>query len=386
MSRLAKHASWTTASFWLGKRPIWFSLVAAGLVVGIVCRWGYERQNPVDPHPMYTATAYVIGQDRPDRPEEVPIPIACTDADPLRVEEIADALAERYVEDRRIEWQQQADEPYREAQKAVENAQRELADSQARLEEFHQTLAAQALRPPTTESPKPAMADNPEWLVLDRQLRVLRQRREELLTNRTPLHPAVQNLTVQIEALERQIDDVPRQIAEKLADVPDKGPALSTPEMADQDREQLEELVVAVEQNLQACKRAEAAEQEVLAAREAGPEYTVVEAKAVAAEATSEPARWPLWATTLVAGALMAFGVGAASTGAGIDPPVGTVGQVQAAARAPVLGVIRADRSTADPEKLSLAASKKRRALIALGLILMAACPVAAVWGASAGY
>ena len=85
--------------------------------------------------------------------------------------------------------------------------------------------------------------------------------------------------------------------------------------------------------------------------------------------------------TALVAGVLMACGVGSVSTGASIEPPVGSVAQVQAAAMAPVVGTIPADKPVPNPAKLSRRQSRLRRTLVAMGLMLIAACPAAAIWG-----
>ena len=60
------------------------------------------------------------------------------------------------------------------------------------------------------------MIDNPQWLDLHRQMAKLQQRYEELLLDRTSLHPLVQDMAVQIEDLKQQMAAVPRQIAGKL--------------------------------------------------------------------------------------------------------------------------------------------------------------------------
>ena len=60
------------------------------------------------------------------------------------------------------------------------------------------------------------MVENPEWSELDRQLGVLERRHDEMLNDRTPLHPAVQDLALRIEELQRQVANMPRQIPGKL--------------------------------------------------------------------------------------------------------------------------------------------------------------------------
>ena len=110
-----------------------------------------------------------------------------------------------------------------------------------------------------------------------------------------------------------------------------------------------------------ACKDAEAAEKQALAQQQAGPQYAVVYAQAVEIPPTPDYGWRRLMWTTLVAGVLMAFGVGSVSTGASIEPPVGSVAQVQAAAIAPVVGTIPADDPVPDPAKLSRRQSRLRR-------------------------
>ena len=78
----------------------------------------------------------------------------------------------------------------------------------------------------------------------------------------------------------------------------------------------------------------------------------------------------------------MAFGVGFVSFAAQIDPLAASITEVQADAKAVVIGTMPAnDRMldlTAGPRQ-----SRTRRILIASGLLLIAACPAVAVWGVS---
>jgi hypothetical protein len=54
---------------------------------------------------------------------------------------------------------------------------------------------------------------------------------------------------------------------------------------------------------------------------------------------------------------------------------------VRAAAGVPVVGTISADDPLPDPTAASRRQSRIRRALLMIGLILIAACPALAVWG-----
>ena len=80
--------------------------------------------------------------------------------------------------------------------------------------------------------------------------------------------------------------------------------------MAEQEQQELAELTAAVESSRQACEAAEAAEKRALAMQQAGPQYSVVYAEADEIPPTPDYGFWRLIGTTLVAGMLMAFGVG----------------------------------------------------------------------------
>ena len=382
MSRFTKQPPQTVRPRSARKIPVLFCLLMAVLSAWIVYRWGYRSWTPADPNPTYTATAYVIEAVQPQGTGEVPIPIAYTNADPVRAEEVANALADRYVEARRLQWRQRTEGYYLEARETVEGARQELAENEAWLEEFRNEMVGKAAKPQAAEPRKAPMIDNPEWLDLSYQLSELQRRQENLLINRTPLHPAVQSVVMEIEDLQRQMVDTPRQIPGKLPASTDQAElAMTEPIITENDRERLNELDTAVQKSRQMCDEVEAAEQQALASQQTGPQYTVVEAVAVAVMPTSDFDWRRLMVTTLMTGVLMAFGVGTVSAGVNVDPPAGSVGQVRTAACAPVLGTIPADDPVPDPEKLSRNASKKRRALVALGLILIAACPIAAIWG-----
>ena len=137
----------------------------------------------------------------------------------------------------------------------------------------------------------------------------------------------------------------------------------------------------AVESSRQACETTEAAERQSLAAQQAAPQYSIVYAATVEIPPPSNYGFWRLIGTTLVAGLLMACGIGFVGVAAAIEPLSGSVAQVQADARVPVVGVIPADDPAPNAAVLSRHKTRVRRTLIALGLLMMAACPAAAVWG-----
>jgi hypothetical protein len=226
------------------------------------------------------------------------------------------------------------------------------------------------------------MIDNPEWGELEGQLQQLEQRRDNLLVDRTPLHPAVVEATQRIDDVKRQMAVVPRQIPGKAVEgVRTSEPALTGQPLGKTNQTTLAAATEVVAMVGELCKEAEAAEKRSAPAQIAAPNYTVVCAEVVENQMPGEVLGWRLLGTMLAAGALMAFGVGSVSAGASIDPPVGTVAQVQSAARAPVIGLIPADRPVSDPRGLNRRRTRTRRALLAAGVLMIAACPAAAVWG-----
>ncbi len=151
--------------------------------------------------------------------------------------------------------------------------------------------------------------------------------------------------------------------------------------MAEQGQNKLNELTAAVETTGRACRQAEAAEKQARNAQRAGPQYSVVYAQAVEIQPMSDQGWRRLMGTTLMAGLLMALGTGSLSAGAGIEPPVASAAEVQAATGVPIVATIPAANPLADPRTLSRRRTRVRRTFLAIGLILIAAAPLAAIWG-----
>ena len=76
----------------------------------------------------------------------------------------------------------------------------------------------------------------------------------------------------------------------------------------------------------------------------------------------------------------MAFGVGSLLFGAGIEPPLASLAEVQSDLDEPILGVIPADGPAPNVAAIRRQ-TRLRRATMAMGACLMAACFVAAMWG-----
>ena len=397
MSKLGNHVTLTVRLRSGRRRPAWLYLLAFGLTALIVYGWGQEQGIPTSSKPMHSATAYVVQRAADAGQSEVRIPITCADDAPRRAEEVANARAERWVKEHKADWQRRTEGPYRKAHEAAEQARREHAQNEARFEAFRRHMAetakaaaeARAVEQRPGASPAPAMVDNPQWLEIQRQLGQLQRRRDSLLIDRTPLHPAVEDVTVQIKDLQRQIATIPRQIPGAASATHETSKSLASPKdaaaatdpVAEQGQNKLNELTVAVETAGRACQRAEAAEKQARNAQRAGPQYAVVYAQAVEIQPMSDQGWRRLMGTTLMAGLLMAFGTGSLSAGAGIEPPVASAAEVQAAAGVPIVATIPAANPLADPRTLARRRTRVRRMFLAIGLILIAAAPMAAIWG-----
>jgi hypothetical protein len=372
--------------------PVPLCLVVFCLTAIVVYGWGTEIWIPRDAKAKPSATAYVIERAAKAGPSDARIPMAANDDDPRRAEAAANARAEAYVKDRQAQWQESTAGAYRKAQQAAEQASREHAQNEDRLATFRRQMAEATAQPQATEaqhenSSSPVMIDNPKWLDLNHQLGELQRRRTSLLIDRTPAHPAVEDVAVRIKDLQRQMATVPRQIVgtasakPKISAAPAKIMPASKDSTASQAAEKLGELKAAVETTRLACQQAEAAEKQARDAQNAGPQYTVVYAQAPEIAPTPDYGWQRLMYTTLAAGALMAFGASTLAAGANIQPPVASVAEVQAATGVSVMATIPATNPGPSPLWLSRRQRRVRHTLLAVGLLLMLACPAAAIWG-----
>jgi hypothetical protein len=197
------------------------------------------------------------------------------------------------------------------------------------------------------------------------------------LVDRTPLHPAVQELTLRIEDVQAQLSVVARKIPGKLQ--PQKPTAAVDPK-AKENQAKLAELKAAVEAALQACQLAESAEKLAADLLHSEPQFQIVKAEVVENSPAPSFDPWRLAGISLLAGLCMALGVVAISAGSTIEPLAGSAAQVQADARLTVVGIIPAEDPIADVLNLSRRQLRARRAMIAAGWLLFIAVPLAALW------
>ena len=149
------------------------------------------------------------------------------------------------------------------------------------------------------------MIDNPQWLELQRRLAEFRQCRQQLLTDRTPLHPAVEEIDVRIADAEKQLTTTQRQIpnpqARNRADLPatdkriEEAAAVAHADrraaerVANENQQKLRDLAAAVERRAQARDAAELAETRAVRRQQAGPQLVVEYAKVVQDPPVQDP-------------------------------------------------------------------------------------------------
>jgi len=412
MSISSKQATRPTYPRTAFESPFLLCLLVFCLTALMVYRWGLKRWTPVPTHPTYAATAHVIPRaegiepsDGPKAPpgqgigstqNSIPIPFSCTDPCAEQAVRKANAQADRYVQEQRMAWERRLEEPCRIARQTTENARRNYAENSARLEAFRREAAEAEARAASERQPKkeavPTVIENPEWLKLNARLENLQQEYNRLLVDRTPLHPVVQQIAERLADVKQQLESIPRlisgetpRLAESHAPTEQTAPIQK---VAEADRSvlpaiptKLAEWTTLVEQSRRALVEAEAAEQALLAQRQAGPQFHVEYAKAIEIPPPPDHGRQRLLWTTFFSAALMAFGVGMVSIGSGIEPVLGSAEELQAAANAPVVGVVPLSKSSMNPIAVAARQSRLRNGLVALGFLLIAVCPALAIWG-----
>jgi hypothetical protein len=312
-----------------------------------------------------------------------------TDVDPARAKSLAGISAERFAADRVAEWRHGKEDAYRKAHDGAEKARREHRENAVRLAALEQqqregpALTAVVAKP---MPPPPPMMDNPVWLDLQRQVADLEGRRDQLLIDRTELHPAVQEVEGRIAEIKAQLAATARQIPDNRVKhaPPAETPAIVPPPIDDlatkEYKRKLGELTAALEKSRLTCEDAERIEKQAGQGLAAAPHFAFERPEAVQNPPPVDYGwRRLLWAT-FASSLLMVFGVVTFSFGAGIDPPVACVEDVEEELDESILGILPFEGPSLDVAAIERQV-RLRRAAIALGTVLILACPVVAAWG-----
>lgn len=377
-----------------GRVPLFLCLLVCGLTAIVVYRWGSQWWRPARTEPTYTATAYMV--ERPQSEGESRIPFAYTADNPRHAEATANTLADRYAADRRAQWRAETDAPRLKARQAAEKARREYdriaAERAALMRQLHDDAeaAANAKVEPALEAALPSAIVNPRWSEMQQKLTQLQQNRSQLLADRTPQHPAVQEIDVRIADAEEQLAAIPKFVPDPVAknasatgaspSVVGRTAAPAASSAAAENQQKLNDLNAAIRRARRARTDAELAEQQATQRQQAEPQLTMQPAQAVQDPLVVDYGWRRLVGSALAAGVLMAFGVGMVSFGAGVEPAVATAAEVEAMLGSPIIGTVPAHDSMADPTEPQHQ-TRLRRAAITIGLVLAAACPLAAIWG-----
>lgn len=325
-----------------------------------------------------------IAVERPDPAGELRISVTAADRHPWYAAVLANALAEQYAADCRTAWRRHAEQAYVEARAAADRAQREFVEAKARLEalvELHFNSRPPGAAPSAATPPTASPADDPEREVLGRRLVDMQRRRDQLLVDRTPLHPEVQDIEIRIAALAEQLAATGQQIPETR---PPETPGVAAEPRQAEAPATFEKLKEAVDRAALASAQASRAEREAWEARLREPRIVVEAARAAPAPPIRSPAGLRLVLAAMASGMAVAIGFGMISTGAAMEPVLASVAAVRAALPVPVVGVL----SEIGPARCQRRRSQggqfaARWGMILAGLALLAGCAamLAAVLG-----
>jgi hypothetical protein len=321
---------------------------------------------------------------------ETQVAITTTQAQPDYALLLANTLAEHYAADCRTHWKAAAQDAYLAARTASQQAQRDLFQAKARLETFEKELQQQAAKPP---APKPVPVaeakpvEDPQWTELNGQLTHLRQRRTALLIDRTPAHPAVEEVELRIAETRQLLDATPRWIADPQSPTPaNKQPVVveGKPEPAVPPAEtarQLQNLRDAVAWAGSAGDTAAAAERRAWRAFEQEPRIDVQLAQNCE-ETVGEsggPGAGLLFASLFVG---LAATAGMCLLGAGIciEPTVSSIAELESLLGAPVVGTVPTQALGAESAETAQRQRLTRWALIGGGAMALVFCVLLARW------
>ena len=307
----------------------------------------------------------------PRRPQQEAVPTVNT---------LAQAFATAY----RAEWRASVEQAYRDAHETADRAQQQVRESKLQLDTMldRQAQAAReaaaklaAARAAGRSPASPGMVDNPDWVEQNQQLGEMRQRRRALLNDRTPLHPAVQDLDNRIEQLERQMAAIPRQIpagASGAVPAPPAPPQVEEPAIVAQPNPaEVQKLQQIAEQANRLHEEAIKAEQQAWQMRLQEP---AIDLELAQIEPSLPRSGISAWLAALAVGVTMVTGLGMISTAMAIELPVATMAELEAALPVPIVGLV----PQLDPTRASAGRSRGQRllrmVLVVAGLLVLAGC------------
>jgi hypothetical protein len=266
----------------------------------------------------------------------------------------ASAQAQAAADAAAMAWKAEKGRAYATARQAAAHAERELREAQSQLDDLlrRQLEAARQVPPkpqPVPAAPPPAapvLVENPEWAASIAKARELEQRRAQLLVDRLPRHPAVQEVEARLDEIRHRLAVISQQIPMTPAEPPqpveprqpEPSPAVAGPDPAEIARAQR-----AVDQAGRQQDSAAQAEQLAWQTLNHGPPKIEIEPpKPVLQPEPPPPSGTAPWLAALIAGLTTITGLAMISAGAGLEPPLATVAGLREVVAVPVVGVLPA--------------------------------------------
>jgi hypothetical protein len=399
-----------TVSGKLSRKSFFVLCTLVFVLTTIATYWrGHRNYTPTNPNPTFSATIQVVQHVTVQNKAEQSLPnseketrnsfSSIQNTSELAVQD-AKAQADQFVAKQQEQWELQTQEVFQKARDHADAARKALADVETELTAFRKPLEAAALAAARVEVKKEVLGtiENPAWRELHEKIVAFQQRRDQLLIDRTPLHPAVQEVVAQMTVLQERLAKIPEQIPDphkQTASQPSEpmglplsgeirnetSPVFDVQALSPSDRKRFDELTQAVEKARSECVEAESAEKLASQASQTKPALEISEAQVVENLPKPDLGWQRLAVATLTSGLLMAFGFGAFILGVMTLPPVMNAAELEADLDMTILGVVPNKGLAINATTLCLRKTRLRYLLLALGMILMCICPLVAIWG-----
>lgn len=301
------------------------------------------------------------------------VAISLADMRPDAVVPLVNAIGTAYVQACRGDWVRQVEQAYSAAQQAVRESERKVYQTQIELESLRdrRRQALAAAKPP--EPAPPIMVENPRWVELNQRLHQLEERRSNLLLDRMPLHPSVQDLETRMTATRQEIASVPPKIAQEPPPLPPPHVALlpaAAPDLAE-----IRQVQQAADRAKQTLAAAQQTERAALAARSLEPR---IELRAADPIPPPPPGRsaWTVLLLAVAASLTSLVGLAMISRGAALEPSINSVATLQTLLPVPIVGVV----PTAHAVRTSAISDVRRRTMRATWIGAGSVAMLAVAW------
>jgi hypothetical protein len=250
---------------------------------------------------------------------------------------VVNLVAAAYVQACRVQWKLHVEQAYSAAGEKLRQLQRQASEAETRCE-LLSVRRLQALASTRPVPVPPAEIENPRWTEASRRLADLQQRKRTLLLERTPEHPAVQEIGLRIA-------DQQREMASISPSIPQEPQATATPPAAPVAMPpvaEIQEAQKAAEQLKQEFELAQRGARSAFAAREQQIQIDYIPAEEPPCPAPTPRDNNALVGKALVAAGTATIGLGMISHGASLEPVLSSIAELPTLLSVPVVGVIPA--------------------------------------------